>query len=146
LTSVVLRQFIAASRHGSAVGPARDRDQRFNSALDLSPHFHPCSVTGVYSFSARGQGVFHPTPAPSDDDVARVAAAVFRRVGKIVDVSPRQQRRFVKSGPSWSPWPSLGSGGATGPRGAAACRVPGPTAEVDAFVMGRCAHKSRLQL
>jgi hypothetical protein len=42
---------------------------------------------GAYSFSAAGKAVFRPTPAPTDDEVARVAAPVFRRVeGKQVEL------------------------------------------------------------
>jgi len=36
-------------------------------------------LDGVY-FPLGRTPVFHPTPAPRDEDVARVAAAIFRRV------------------------------------------------------------------
>ena len=54
--------------------------QRFNSALDVSPHFHVLFMDGVYSFPVGRKPVFHPTPAPRDEDVAHVAAGVFGRV------------------------------------------------------------------
>jgi hypothetical protein len=75
--------------------------QRFNSALDLSPHFHALVLDCVYSFPGGKKPVFHLTPSPRDEDVARVAAAVFRRVErKLKDRNPSQaQRRFDKGAP-----------------------------------------------
>jgi len=75
--------------------------RRFNSALDVSPHFHVLFLDGVYSFAVAGQPVFHPTPAPRDEDIARIAAAVFRRVErKLADQVPgRAQRRFIEDAP-----------------------------------------------
>jgi hypothetical protein len=35
---------------------------------------------GACSFPPGRKPVFHPTPAPTDEEVARVVAAVFRRV------------------------------------------------------------------
>jgi len=71
--------------------------QRFNSALDVSPHFHVLFLDGVYSFGVAGRPVFPPTAAPRDDDIACIAAAVFRRVErKLADHAPgRAQRRFI---------------------------------------------------
>ena len=45
--------------------------------------------------------VFHPTPAPTDEDVARVVVAVFRRVERtLADREPdAAQRRFIESAP-----------------------------------------------
>ncbi|MES1166925.1 MAG: transposase, partial [Pseudomonadota bacterium] len=91
LTSVVLRQFVSAvsawlrrrSRRlrvrGSLKTGAVTVIQRFSAALGANPHFHTLFLDGVYSFPAGGQPVFHPTPAPTDEDVARVAADVVRR-------------------------------------------------------------------
>jgi hypothetical protein len=92
LTTVVLRQLIAAvtgwlrgrARRLGIRGPIKTGAvtviQRFNSALDVSPHFHVLFMDGLYSFPVGRKPVFHPTPAPRDEDVAHVAAAVFRRV------------------------------------------------------------------
>jgi hypothetical protein len=54
--------------------------QRFDSALRLNPHFHALFVDGVFTVpSGAGRAVFHPLPPPSDADLARVAARIFRR-------------------------------------------------------------------
>jgi len=116
--------------------------QRFNSALEVSPHFHVLFLDGVYSFSVGRRPVFHPTPAPRDDDVARVAAAVFRRVErKLADPEPvAGQRRFIENAPLLIAMADASARGvvATGPRrGCRIVRVRGPTADVDAVVMGR---------
>jgi len=87
LTSVVLRQLIAAvsswlRRRARRLGikgalktGAVTVIQRFNSALGASPHFHTLFLDGGYSFILGRAPVFHPTPGPTDEDVARVAAA-----------------------------------------------------------------------
>jgi Putative transposase/Transposase zinc-binding domain len=154
LTSVVLRELIAtvsswlrgrARRlriRGTLKTGAVTVIQRFNSALDVSPHFHVLFLDGVYSFSAGRNPVFHPTPGPRDEDVAHVAAAVFRRVErKLADrQSTARQRRFVESTPLLVAMADASARGvvATGPRrGCRIVRVRGPTANVDAFVMGR---------
>jgi hypothetical protein len=58
-------------------------------------------LDGVYTFPVGRAPVFHPTPAPTDEDVARVAAAVFRRVERrLADrESGAAQRRFVEDAP-----------------------------------------------
>jgi hypothetical protein len=55
-------------------------------------------LDGVYSFSVGRRPLFHRTPAPRADDVARVVAAVFRRVErKLADREPgAEQRRFAR--------------------------------------------------
>jgi hypothetical protein len=116
--------------------------QRFNSALDVSVHFHALFLDGVYSFWPDRRPVFHPIPAPSDEDVARVAAAVFRRIErKLVDREPSaEQRRFAEGAPLLLGLAEASVGGvvATGPRrGCRIVRVRGAVAEIDAFVTGR---------
>jgi hypothetical protein len=54
--------------------------QRFGSSLNLNPHFHSAFVDGVYRIHVDGPPVFHPLPAPTDDEVAQVVAAVCRKV------------------------------------------------------------------
>jgi hypothetical protein len=113
LTTLVLRELMAAvsswlrrrarglGLRGTLKTGAVTVVQRFNSALDLSPHFHALVLDGVYSFPGGRKPVFHPTPSPRDEDVARVVAAVFRRVErKLRDRSPsRAQRRFDEGAP-----------------------------------------------
>jgi hypothetical protein len=154
LTSLVLRLFIAAvstwlhrrARRLGLKGPLKTGGvtviQRFNSALDTSPHFHSLMLDGVYSFPLGRAPVFHPTPAPTDDDVAQIAAAVFRKVAKQIDgfEPSAAQRRFSENAPLLLDLAEASSRGivATGPRrGRRVIRVRGPTSDVDAFVMGR---------
>jgi hypothetical protein len=75
--------------------------QRFNSAVDLSVHYHARFGDGAYSFPTGRKPVFHPIPAPTDEDVARIVAAVFRRVERaLTDREPdTAQRRFIESAP-----------------------------------------------
>jgi hypothetical protein len=54
--------------------------QRFDSVLRPGPHFHALFVDGVFTEPpGAGRAVFHPLPPPSDADLARVAARIFRR-------------------------------------------------------------------
>jgi len=86
--------------------------------------------------------MFHPTAAPRDDDIARIAAAVLRRVErKLADHVPgRLQRRFIEDAPLLLAIADASARGtaATGAcRGCRVVRVCGPAADVDAFVVGR---------
>jgi hypothetical protein len=125
--------------------------QRFNSALTVAPHFHSLFIDGVYSFPSAGKPIFHPVRSPSDEDVAEVAAAVFRRVErKLAEREPDAvQSRFVEDAPLLVALAETSARGviATGPRrGCRVLRVRGARADVDAFVMGRlCAEVEGLQ-
>ena len=132
LISAVLRELIRAvsswlrqrARRQGVVGAIKTGAvtviQRFNSALGANPHFHTLFADGVYSFPVGRAPVFHPTPAPTDEDVARVAAAVFRRVERrLADREPAAvQRRFVEDAPVLVALAEASVGGvvATGPR------------------------------
>jgi hypothetical protein len=58
--------------------------QRFNDALNLAPHFHSLVIDGVYAADENGKPEFHQLPPPEDDDVARVAALVAKRVESLM--------------------------------------------------------------
>ena len=58
--------------------------QRFGSALNLNVHFHTLMIDGVYELRLGGPPIFHPVPAPTDDEVAAIAGAVLRKVGEKV--------------------------------------------------------------
>jgi len=167
LTTVVLRQHIAAvsswlrrrARRLGICGALKSGSvaviQRFNSALGASPHFHTLFLDGVYTFPDAppgGKPVFHPTPAPTDEDVARVAAAVCRRVERRLRgrEATAAQRRFEEGAPVWCALAGASAGGvvATGPRrGRYVIRVRGAPADVDAFVTGRlCAEVAGFNL
>ena len=137
LTTVVLGEFIAAVSawirrrarrlgiRGALKTGAVTVIQRFNSALDVAPHFHSLFTDGVYTFPSAGKPIFHPVPAPSDAHVAEVAAAVFRRVErKVGGRDPAaQQRRFEENAPLLVALAEASARGviATGPR--RGCRV-----------------------
>jgi hypothetical protein len=88
LMSVVLRQLIGAVSawlrrrarrlgvRGALKTGAVTVIQRFNSALDLSVHYHALFLDGGYSFPPGRKPVFLPTPAPADEDVARIVGFV----------------------------------------------------------------------
>lgn len=81
LTSVVLAHMIAAisawvrrrARRQGVVAPLKTGAvtviQRFNSALELSVHFHCLVLDGVYSFPAGRAPVFHPLPTQHPGEV-----------------------------------------------------------------------------
>ena len=50
--------------------------QRFGSSLNLNVYFHVIAMDCVYAEQPDGSMLFHPLPAPSDEDIARVARAV----------------------------------------------------------------------
>jgi hypothetical protein len=86
--------------------------------------------------------VFHPTPAPTDEDVARVVTAVFRRVErKLADREPSVgQRRFAEGAPLLIAMAEASARGVvgTGPRrGCRIIRIRGAPVNVDVFLMGR---------
>jgi len=58
--------------------------QRFGSGLNLNVHFHTLVLDGVFSEGCAGALEFHPAPPPTDEEVARVLAAVRRRVGRLL--------------------------------------------------------------
>jgi Putative transposase len=153
LTSVVLRELIAAvsswlRRRARRLGikgalktGAVTVIQRFNSALGASPHFHTLFLDGVYSFSLDRAPVFHPTPGPTDEDIAHVAASVFRRVArKLADEEPNPAHQdFVDPAALLAAISQAAVGGAsaTGPRrGQRVVRVRGAPADLDAVVLG----------
>jgi hypothetical protein len=58
--------------------------QRFGSGLQLNIHMHTLVLDGVFSEARPRPLTFHPSPPPSDEDVAQVLAAVRARVGRLL--------------------------------------------------------------
>jgi hypothetical protein len=54
--------------------------QRFDSALNLTPHFHTLVLDGVYDGGTNTPGRFRALDPPETDDVARVLAGTARRI------------------------------------------------------------------
>jgi hypothetical protein len=126
LTGLVLRLFVRAvsswlrqrARRVGITGALKTGAvtviQRFDSALGLNVHFHSLFFDGVYARDRRGRVVFHPVPAPTDQEVAAVAERVFRVVAQELEsgqdnlasdepalavISQASVRRLVATGP-----------------------------------------------
>lgn len=96
LATAVLRCFIAAIEsdlrrrarkreiRGDLETGAMTVIQRFGSSLVLNVHFHTLAADGVWAREADGTLLFHPLPAPSDEDVGRIARAVCRKVQRVL--------------------------------------------------------------
>jgi hypothetical protein len=67
--------------------------QRFGSSLNLNVHFHAIVMDGVYAEQPDGTMLFRPLPASSDEDVARLARAVCRKVTTLG--TPFETRSFM---------------------------------------------------
>jgi hypothetical protein len=66
--------------------------QRFGSSLNLNVHFHVIVMDGVYAEQPDGCMLFHPLPAPSDEDIARLARAVCRKVTRYLGQLTREDK------------------------------------------------------
>ena len=114
--------------------------QRFGSSLNLNVHFHVIATDGVYAQQPDGDLLFHPLPAPSDEDVARLARAVCRKVtrylGQLTGEDKDQQVTLDHLANA-----SLQGLVATGPRrGCRVLRLGGTGKDAEAAIMGkRCA-------
>ena len=58
--------------------------QRFGGGLNLNVHFHTLVLEGVFTATDDGGVRFHPLPAPTDEEVARVLATVATRVRRLL--------------------------------------------------------------
>jgi hypothetical protein len=58
--------------------------QRFGSALNLNVHFHTLVLDGVFTNAAPDSVRFHPTPPPTDAEVARLLTAIRSRVLRLL--------------------------------------------------------------
>ncbi len=78
------RRRAAARGMPDGVGGAVTAIQRFGSALNTNIHFHTLVAQGVFVENADGRRRFVPLPAPTDTEVARLLAAVRRRIMRLV--------------------------------------------------------------
>jgi hypothetical protein len=114
--------------------------QRFGSSLNLNVHFHVIAMDGVYAEQPDGTMLFHPLPTPSDEDVARLARAVCRKVtrylGQLTGEDKDQQLTLDHLANA-----SVQGLVATGPRrGCRVLRLGGTGEDAEAAIMGkRCA-------
>jgi hypothetical protein len=151
-TSVVLGAFISAINsdlrhrarkrklHGRLQTGSLTVVQRFGSSLNLNVHFHVIVMDGVYAEQPDGNLLFHPMPAPSDEDIARVARAVCRKVtrylGRLTGEDKDDQLTLDHLANA-----SVQGLVVTGPRrGCRVLRMGGTGADAEAAILGkRCA-------
>jgi hypothetical protein len=151
-TSVVLGAFISAinsdlrrrARKRKLCGRLQTGSltvvQRFGSSLNLNVHFHVIAMDGVYAEQPDGNLLFHPLPAPSDENIARMARAVYRKVtrhlGRLTGEDKDQQVTLDHLANA-----SVQGLVATGPRrGCRVLRLGGTGEDAEAAIMGkRCA-------
>ncbi|HEY5284670.1 MAG TPA: transposase [Polyangia bacterium] len=114
--------------------------QRFGSSLNLNVHFHVIGLDGAYAEQPDGSLLFHPLPAPSDEDIARLARAVCRKVtrylGRLTGEEKDQQLTLDHFANA-----SVQGLVATGPRrGCRVLRLGGTGEYAEAAIIGkRCA-------
>ena len=114
--------------------------QRFGSSLNLNVHFHAIVMDGVYAEQPDGSMLFHPLPAPRDEDIARLARAVCRKVtryvGQLTGEDKDQQLTLDHLANA-----SVQGLVATGPRrGCRVLRLGGTGEDAEAAIIGkRCA-------
>jgi hypothetical protein len=59
--------------------------QRSGGSINLNPHFHSLILDGVYLSRVPYEAPrFHPLPPPTDEEIARITAAIARRVEKLL--------------------------------------------------------------
>jgi hypothetical protein len=58
--------------------------QRFGGGLQLNVHFHSLLLDGVFAERADGALEFHPAEPPTDEEVARLLATIYRRVRRLL--------------------------------------------------------------
>ena len=96
LRSRVLAEFVRAvfsamrRRARRELGIAKSRCgavtfvQRGGDALNLNVHLHTIAIDGVYAAVADGTPVFYRLAPPDDDEIARVATRVARRIAHVL--------------------------------------------------------------
>jgi putative transposase/transposase-like zinc-binding protein len=152
LTGVVLRAFVgvvsrwlrrSARAHGIR-GVLKTGGvtviQRFGSALNLNVHFHTLMIDGVYEIAPSGAALFHPVPAPTDEDVAAVVERVYRKIARILDARCDDDGAPLASaepGLATLAGASVAGVAATGPRRGARTLRLGSANAFEATVAGR---------
>ena len=58
--------------------------QRFGGGLQLNVHFHTLLLDGVFAEGEDGSLEFHAAEPPSDEEVARPLATIYRRVQRLL--------------------------------------------------------------
>jgi hypothetical protein len=86
----------------------REFVQRFGSALNLNLHLHSLVLDGIYTRpTPEAVPVFHPLPAPTDDEVAKILERVHERIQKLLRRRGRLPEDSSPTDPVAEPMPLL---------------------------------------
>jgi hypothetical protein len=100
-------------------------------------------IDGVYQLAPSGAAVFHPVPAPTDEEVAAVTEQIYRKVARLMDArGDDESTAFASAEPVLATLAGASVAGvaATGPRrGARTLRVGSETAPAATITSRRCA-------
>src|SRR6058998_1023252 len=88
---VAVRAVLGFYRHRARRAGVRDGRsgavtviQRFGGGLQLNVHFHTLLLDGVFAQGEDGSLEFHAAEPPSDEEVARLLATIYRRVQRLL--------------------------------------------------------------
>src|SRR5207253_4154699 len=103
--------------------------QRFGGGLQLNVHFHTLLLDGVFAAGEDGSLEFHAAEPPSDEEVARLLATIYRRVQRLLArrgleaMTPPTSTHSPRNRPRWpaSAAPRSRGGSRSGRAPAPAC-------------------------
>jgi hypothetical protein len=82
ITTFLIQQ--AGLKRKDAASGAITLIQRFGSAANLNIHLHGLVLDGVYQTSGEGAPVFHPTAAPSNEQLQTLLDKIIKRILKLL--------------------------------------------------------------
>src|SRR5437762_45827 len=104
----VAGRWTGASTEDSRAALHGVQPQRFGGGLQLNVHFHTLLLDGVFAEGEDGSLEFHAAEPPSDEEVARLLATIYRRVQRLlarrgldVDAPPPTSTRSPRNRPRW---------------------------------------------
>src|SRR5205823_8262042 len=101
--SAVAGRWTGAGNEDSRAALHGVQPQRFGGGLQLNVHFHTLLLDGVFAQGEDGSLEFHAAEPPSDEEVARLLATIYRRVQRLLarrglDVDAPPRRRPTRRG------------------------------------------------
>src|SRR5947208_3833234 len=82
--SAVAGRWTGAGNEDSRAALHGVQPQRFGGGLQLNVHFHTLLLDGVFADGDDGSLEFHAAEPPSDEEVARLLATIYRRVQRLL--------------------------------------------------------------
>src|SRR5205823_5898170 len=82
--SAVAGRWTGAGNEDSRAALHGVQPQRFRGGLQLNVHFHTLLLDGVFAAGEDGSLEFHAAEPPSDEEVARLLATIYRRVQRLL--------------------------------------------------------------